>query len=494
MAGLLRRRSLTRVFWIIALAVLAHLLFFSSATPECSDKLDVQKYDFLRVALDGTSGQTFSAVPYVMATSSLDKATSHLDQQIVLAGIEQLLTLNGWVAALCPNLSRPFGQSDNAHSADHFLVDQLDVIVRMARQIGTQYIFVFMLDYDPLDSTETLLDLCEAVLTLIGTRPQHTIPSRRRTRATSSSSRSTSSTRSAKSSSTAPSGSRASRALNDIFEMIMASQANDARRDGHNGFFIFSDCWRTRDINGDLKNSGSPSHEPQTTDTALCLDSAQAYFCRDLWLSAACEGVRAVEDPMEDAVAAGVDARRRHARRAEEAAEEGEEANRAEEDEQEKRAEEGVRGRHVDGGGARGAPAAAGDSDANVDSEFDAVPETGEGKADDDAAGEDNALADVFSILNGILHLAQILVNPRCVTTYAGVSHAQLVLGLFGPEKGEEDGPGSREKYVLDDWKGAPKSFVCQKQRYVYRKAPKKQRRLSFSVHDHSESEAEDGS
>ncbi|KAH8108931.1 hypothetical protein DFH11DRAFT_1630393, partial [Phellopilus nigrolimitatus] len=53
------------------------------------------------------------------------------------------------------------------------------------------------------------------------------------------------------------------------------------------------------------------------------------------------------------------------------------------------------------------------------------------------------------------------------VTTYAGVSHAQLPLNLFGPDKEEEDGPGSREKYVLDDWEGASESFVCQEQRYI---------------------------
>lgn len=108
-----------------------------------------------------------------------------MDQQNVLNAIDQLLTLNGWVAALCPTLSRPFGQNDNAyeelarsghlyfigmaiHSADHFLVDQLAVIVQMARRLGPQSVFVSMLDYDSSDSTETLLDLCEAVLTLLG--------------------------------------------------------------------------------------------------------------------------------------------------------------------------------------------------------------------------------------------------------------------------------------------------------------------------------------
>jgi len=110
-----------------------------------------------------------------------------MDAQHVLGAIDQLLSLNGWVAALCPTLTRPFGQNkrDNAyddliredhlyyvaiiiHSADHFLVDQLAVIVQMAKRLGTNNLFVSMLDYDSTDSTETLTDLCEAVLTLLG--------------------------------------------------------------------------------------------------------------------------------------------------------------------------------------------------------------------------------------------------------------------------------------------------------------------------------------
>jgi hypothetical protein len=110
-----------------------------------------------------------------------------MDAQHVLSAIDQLLSLNGWVAALCPTLTRPFGQNrygdtwddivrqDNLyyvaiviHSADHFLVDQLAVIVQMAKRLGTNNIFVSMLDYHSTDSTETLTDLCEAVLTLLG--------------------------------------------------------------------------------------------------------------------------------------------------------------------------------------------------------------------------------------------------------------------------------------------------------------------------------------
>jgi hypothetical protein len=105
----------------------------------------------------------------------------------VRSAIDDLLSLNGWVAAACPTLIRPFGQNkreDNyedlarqghryyiaivVHSADHFLVDQLAVIVQMARRLGPSSLFVSMLDYGSTDSTTTLMDLCEAVLILTG--------------------------------------------------------------------------------------------------------------------------------------------------------------------------------------------------------------------------------------------------------------------------------------------------------------------------------------
>ena len=124
--------------------------------------------------------------PIHFNNSIVNKETISMDAQHVLGAIDQLLSFNGWVAALCPTLTRPFGQNkrDGAyddlirenhlyyiaivlHSADHFLVDQLAVIVQMAKRLGTANLFVSMLDYDSTDSTETLTDLCEAVLTLL---------------------------------------------------------------------------------------------------------------------------------------------------------------------------------------------------------------------------------------------------------------------------------------------------------------------------------------
>ncbi|THH05584.1 hypothetical protein EW145_g4682 [Phellinidium pouzarii] len=628
MAGLFRRRSLTRVFWVVALAVLGRLLFFSSAVPESpqirrqgvldlvagSDRLNVQKYDFLQVRIGRDERPDFFSdvirdgvddfwdrfeKPYIT-----DKSTSHIDQQSVLAAIEQLLTLNGWVAALCPTLSRPFGQSDNAyddlvrsnhlyfvgmviHSADHFLVDQLAVIVQMARRLGTQNVFVSMLDYDSSDSTETLLDLCEAVLTLLGVpfrirkfppmtddptaayypleeahtrnlvlEPLYELYQKRKI--------------------------KFHRVIwlkgftcpNDMFETIMVSQANSAAMvcgmdwAENNGFFIFSDRWRTRDINGDQFRqsrsssaaSAGPPRDPagasrysqhlpfqvfccesgthvvdpaqtyytglryragtefvnlSTSDAAVrrpsdapCLDSSQAFFCRDLWLSAAREGVREVEQragevnkaggrglglgfnlgwgpgakPTE--VPANADARKRAKRGDSEFAKRADDnlVKRTDDSKLAKRADDDNLAKRADDVGHAQRQRPQGDDDGNVGSDFDAMPDT-DSEGDEPAPEAVDDSMDSFSIPNSMFRPARILVNPRCVTTYAGVSHAQLALDLFGPDK-DDDGPGLREKYVLDDWEGAPESFVCQEQRFTGgRKAPKTQRRLGFSVH-----------
>ena len=96
------------------------------------------------------------------------------------------------------------------------------------------------------------------------------------------------------------------------------------------------------------------------------------------------------------------------------------------------------------------------DADANAGSDYDAMPDS------------DIPLAEVpprLSIPNSVFQPARILVNPRCVTTYAGVSHTQLALDLFGPEREEVWPDAGTGKYVLEDWEGAPESFVCQEQR-----------------------------
>jgi hypothetical protein len=110
--------------------------------------------------------------------SITSKETSHIDTQVIRSSIEDLLAMNGWVTQACSTLARPFGQNRKEeawddllhqnhlyyiaiiiHSADHFLVDQLAVIVQMARRLGPQSLFVSALDYDSDDATPTLLDL-----------------------------------------------------------------------------------------------------------------------------------------------------------------------------------------------------------------------------------------------------------------------------------------------------------------------------------------------
>lgn len=129
-------------------------------------------------------------------------------------------------------------------------------------------------------------------------------------------------------------------------------------------------------------------------------------------------------------------------------------------------------------------------------------PKKGDGKrtedeqssSDQDAIDEDAANpppeplkpqdlpASAFLIPNTAFTAARILVNPRCVTTYGGVSHTQLALDLFGGERDEEVESQHRGgNYVLEDWSGPPDSFVCQEMRTTGgRTAPKSQRRVGF--------------
>ncbi|KAJ7074464.1 glycosyltransferase family 69 protein [Mycena amicta] len=593
----LRRRSFTRVVFIAAFAFVARWLFFSSSSSAANAKaheirehnfierarqdksLNVQRHRFLQARMgrderDELMGDIIRngaddywerfQLPYIM-----NKDTSSMDTQHVVGAIDQLLSLNGWVAALCPTLTRPFGQHkhENAyddlvredhlyyvaiviHSADHFLVDQLAVIVQMAKRLGTNNLFVSMLDYDSSDSTETLTDLCEAVLTLLGVpfrirrvpgmtedpaaayypleeahmrnlalKPLHELYEKR--------------------------GIRFQRVIwlkgftcpNDILETIKISFVNEASMvcgmdwAEHNGFFIFSDRWRTRDIDGDqfrqskssskaeavpprdrlgatryaqhlpfqvfccesgthvvdpeqsyykgiAYRAGTDFHNlsraevvPTRDPDAHCLDSSQAWFCRDLWLRSARDAMDEVDKVNDHRIA------RREAPPPPPDVEVG--------------PRDAIVPAQAAGDGLRRQPnAAAVDADANAGSDYDAMPE-------EEGEPQDEPLTDPvhLSIPNSNFRPARILVNPRCPTTYAGVSHTQLALDLFGTGEGDSLQAGVG-KYVLDDWEGAPESFVCQEQRHVIfpfshltrqtggRKATKTQRRLGFSIHD----------
>lgn len=464
----------------------------------------------------------------------------------MLTSIEQLLSLNGWVAALCPTLTRPFGQNRASdaydalieanhlyfipiviHSADHFLVDQLAVIVQLAKTLGTHNLFVSMLDYASTDSTETLVDLCEAVLILLG------VPFRiRRVPAMTEDPLAA----------YYPAEEAHMRNLalepllelyqkrklrfhrviwlkgftcpNDILETIKVSLVNEAAMvcgmdwSEHNGFYIFSDRyvhvprsvirhppfssssprrWRTRDILGDqfrqAKSSSKPdagpprdpvgaeryakhlpfqvfccesgthvvdpaqsyyagigyrhgsdfynatadagvSAPPEREQDAPCLDSTQAWFCRDMWAHKASEGLRH---------AAPTPARRRAKRAAAPA----------------------LVARQVD------------DEDQDVGADYDAMPENANMPEPAPLSDEELGASEPGYVPNVDFEPARILVNPRCVTTYAGVSHTQLALDLFGQDIRDEpqEGGASVTQYRLDSWQGAPESFVCQEQK-----------------------------
>jgi hypothetical protein len=170
----------------------------------------------------------------------------------------------------------------------------------------------------------------------------------------------------------------------------------------------------------DFHNVSVPNPAPVRGPESPCLDSTQAWFCRDLWTNTAKRAMKELDSANEIPTM-------KHALR--------EDSN----------------------GLARRQPPPV-DPDANAGSDYDAMPDS------------DVPLAEVparVSIPNSVFQPARILVNPRCVTTYAGVSHTQLALDLFGPERevaSPEEGMG---KYILEDWEGAPESFVCQEQRFA---------------------------
>lgn len=530
--------------------------------------------------------------------------TMHIDAQALRLSIEDLLSLHGWVAADCPTLNRPFGQNKYQdayddlsgdgqmyyiaiiiHSADHFLVDQLATIVQLARRLGTRNLFVSMLDYDSQDSTPTLLDLAEAVLTLLSipfrirrvptltvdenagyypleeayTRnlalePLHELRDKR--------------------------GVKFNKVIwlkgftcpNDILESIKVSQVNKAAMTcgmdwaENNGFFVFSDRWRTRDMDGDqfrVSRSTSASAPPReeiaaqryakhlpfqvfccesgthivdpaqtyysgikyrysnnffnsSSVSALdgstkaptewdpygeCMDSTQAWFCRDIWVNAADAGIKLVNQPMLPPTATDGKKAAKKVKRQDGVVEDDSPPAAADANPvvdppalpaippvPAADAPKAPLGGQPLGGLGKPDDAVAehpalpadpnnpahagddiappppavkvGDSDADRGSDFDTVPET----SPPPLAEEDTS----FSVPNTHFDSARILINPRTVTTYAGVSHTKLANDLFGPDKDLEGGGDyEKKRYVLEEWMPAPDSYVCQEQRSV---------------------------
>ena len=194
----------------------------------------------------------------------------------------------------------------------------------------------------------------------------------------------------------------------------------------------------------DFQNLSRAEGVPLRDPDAPCLDSSQAWFCRDLWVRSARDAVNEVEkannegmrrrDVIEDV--AGDSLMVRDAVKVQ--------IGSGEEEISDDGADQRKQGQNVD-------------SDANAGSDYDAMPV--------EDGGEEVPPAEIgrLSIPNSVFRPARILVNPRCPTTYAGVSHTQLARDLFG--EGDDNVLTATGKYVLDDWEGAPESFVCQEQR-----------------------------
>lgn len=201
----------------------------------------------------------------------------------------------------------------------------------------------------------------------------------------------------------------------------------------------------------DFQNLSRSDSVPKRDPDAPCLDSSQAWFCRDLWVQSA----RDAMDEVDRANLAGARRRRRNVIEV------------AARDPMMIEARDAVKviigqAEEVDDDAAdrRKKANKVVDPDANAGSDYDAMP------VEDGGEEVPPAEASTLLIPNSVFRPARILVNPRCPTTYAGVSHTQLARDLFG--EGDDDSLSSAGKYILDDWEGAPESFVCQEQRYVH--------------------------
>ncbi|KAG8835323.1 Cryptococcal mannosyltransferase 1 [Serendipita sp. 399] len=485
--------------------------------------------------------------------------TSHIDTQIVRSSIEDLLAINGWVTAACSTFTRPFSQNRHEdawdellrqnhlyyiaiiiHSADHFLVDQLAVIIQMTRRLGPQRLFVSMVDYDSEDATPTLLDLCEAVLTLLA------VPFRIRhiSRVTED-----------PTAGYYPMEEAYTRNLAleplwelqerrkiqfhrviwlkgftcpyDILETIRVSERNNAAMvcgmdwvESH-GTFIFSDRWRARDMDGDVfrraKSSAPPEEGPPVHQTSaarygshlpfqvfccesgthvvdpaqsyykgikyrhgthfynsteealviewdrtqLCQDSSQSWFCRDLWIDAAKERLSDQQQPdgKVDPPWEGEDKKLPQRPSMDDFLPTSELPPPVEQRLWKRAVAFGPLNEEVKAG-----------------SNADTMPEGAVEEAMPEEEGEQAS-----GTPNSYYKPARILMNPRCVTTYAGVSHSKLALDLFGD--GEQDDGMTGGKYVLHRWESAPSTFACQEMRTTGgRKGVKSQRRQSFQL------------
>lgn len=186
-----------------------------------------------------------------------------------------------------------------------------------------------------------------------------------------------------------------------------------------------------------IHNTTLLSESPQRKPDDKCLDSTQAWFCRDLWIWKAKEGMKDVDQDID--LPETVQLRRRRDEDSDRIWRLQDRAPQLQED--------------VNAREAQREP----DADANAGSDYDAT----DLPSADDPPPES---APRLTAPNSVFLPVRILVNPRCVTTYAGVSHTQLALDLFGPPDREDTEDRLKREDVLQEWEGAPDTFVCQEQ------------------------------
>ncbi|KDE09193.1 hypothetical protein MVLG_00515 [Microbotryum lychnidis-dioicae p1A1 Lamole] len=651
-------------------------------SPLSGQPLDTKKYPFLQSRINRDESPDIFDTDIATGINDFwnrfqrpfatNSDTMHLDEQVLRGAVDELLSFNGWAAAACASLTRPFGNkkdddwSDLAgqgklyyfalivHGADHFVVDQLAVIVQLSKQLGAGSIFVSLVDYASSDSTPFLCDIAESIFLLLGISYRiRQVPAMTQDPAAAYYPLEEAYTRNLALEPLIELWERRkvkfSRVIwlkgftcpNDLLETIRVSEINEAAMvcsmdwKEHNGFFIYNDRWRTRDMDGNLfrgSKSTSPIDEAPPRDAyggarytlhlpfqvfccesgshvvdphqsyyhgvtyqssvqgvfnttsasdgktppkwseGPCMDSSQVHFCRDMWMVAFRNGIkeeakriahdekigkaRKVHPFMQDLIAAAtasyspttndkvgypnsgdylVDETGASPDGKPKASTEGGDGEGDEEDDEEfdeerdaadaemglepepYDADEGGKGRPIDLAvkiedeeGA--ALAAAADvSVAEGETSSDAAPPLPpppppavEGEAGPAVAAPVEVRAKhkrsvsipseahkkrklskrrPKSLPNAQFDyaVARILVNPRCVTTYAGVSHIQLALDLFGTGEDKEPQMKKNAQYVLDEWRTPPESFTCQEMRTTGgRTAPKQQRRTGF--------------
>lgn len=318
--------------------------------------------------------------------------TVHLDENVIKGVVDDLMGFNGWMGSECASLNRPYTNEADAyhdlsdksqtyyfalvlHSAEHFVIDHLSSVIQVSRRLGPENMFVSVVDYGSNDSTAFLCDLTEMVLVLLN------IPFKIRRvelmHATADASYYPLEEAYTRNLALEPLQELWKRRRmhfqrviwlkgftcpNDILESLRVSYVNDAAMvcgmdwKEHNGFFLFNDRWRSRDMLGQIfRGSRSTSnatdapprdalgmarfaqHLPFQTfccDSGMhivdpaqsyyaglsyrssvaygvfnisestekipkwsegpCMDSTQLHFCRDIWMASARKGVDVV--------------------------------------------------------------------------------------------------------------------------------------------------------------------------------------------------------